>query len=62
MTYAASKSKWLQPITNPINGILETVIEWDIAMNENSVWLLVFQNGVKMYVNSCNINLHTTLN
>ena len=38
------------------------IIERDITMNKNSVWLLIFQNGVKMHVNSCNnINLHTTL-
>ena len=44
---ADRKSKWFQPIANPINGILETAIERDITMNENSVWLLL--NGKNTY-------------
>ena len=38
------------------------IIERDVTLNKNSVWLLIFQNGVKMHVNSCNNrNSHTTL-
>ena len=36
------------------------IIERDISLNENSVWLLIFQNEEKMHVNSR--NLHTTVN
>ena len=38
------------------------IIERDITLNENFVWLLIFQSGVKMHVNSCNnINLRAML-
>ena len=40
----------------------QDIIEGDITLNENSVCLLIFQNGAKMHVNSYNnINVHTTL-
>ena len=30
----------------------QDIIERDITLSENSIWLLIFQNGVKMHVNS----------
>ena len=44
------------------NFLEQDIIERDVTLNENSVWLLIFQNGVKTHVNSCrNRNLYATI-